>query len=231
MIIADMHVHTVYSHGECTVREAAEAALEYGLEHLAISEHSTANMFYGLKAEAFRRLFSEIDSLRDEFSARGLELLRGIELNLLGNGKVDCPEGLSPDVRVLGYHRGIMPRNAFSYRALMESAGLGKSAEKNTEQLIRAIEENPIDIIAHPGEYISVDIKKLAHAAARTNTLLEINNRHVTLSADDLRLAADCGARFVINSDAHKRSEHGAYQRAIDTAREAGVLGLVVNWR
>ena len=231
MITADMHVHTLYSHGECTVREAAEAAVRFGLKYLAISEHSTANMFYGLKRDAFCRLFREIDSMREEFLKQGLTILKGVELNLLGNGKVDIPEGPDFEVRVLGYHRGIMPKNAFAHRALFEAMGLGKNPRKNTEQLIRAIEENPIDIIAHPGEYISIDLKKLAYAAARTKTLLEINNRHVTLSADDLRLAADCGAEFIINSDAHKKTELCRYQKAIDAAREAGVLALVVNHR
>lgn len=229
MINSDMHIHTLYSHGECTVREVAEAAVKFGLERIAISEHSTANMFYGLKHDEFLKLFSEIDALKDEFSVQGLSLLKGAEVNLMGDGRIDIPVGVDLDVIVLGYHRGILPKNRFARRALLEAMGMGGDALYNTREYIRAIKENRVDIIAHPGEYISVDIKPLARAAAEENVLLEINNRHVTMTSDELRMAADCGAKFIVSSDAHKRSELCQYKNAVDAIKKAGIEDAIVN--
>jgi histidinol phosphatase-like PHP family hydrolase len=91
--------------------------------------------------------------------------------------------------------------------------------------------ENPINILAHPNEYIRIDIKRVAQTAARENILIEINNKHLSLTADDLKLCADCGARFIISSDAHHMKDVGNFERSIAVAKAAEVMPLVVNWR
>jgi putative hydrolase len=49
------------------------------------------------------------------------------------------------------------------------------------------------------------------------------------MTQDELRLAANLGARFIIGSDAHSPDRVGDDALALKAAQDAGVLGAVVN--
>ena len=224
MIYADYHTHTTMSHGKCSACEVIEIAKAKGLKTLCISEHAPS-MSYGLKPDDFITL-GELLKKHD-----GIELLLGIEANFLGGGKLDIPREIMFDKVIAGYHRSIPLKNGFATSALVQSFLPFSSPDKNTDEILRTLDNyEKVDILAHPNEYIRLNIKRVARYAAQRGLLLEINNRHVTLSCDDLRLAADEGASFVINSDGHTKEEMCCFSRAVKTAEEAGVLDLVVNY-
>ena len=230
MIFADYHTHTIMSHGKCTPEEVATAAQKQGLEKLAISEHAP-RMGYGLSKKDFIKLQAEIVRLNEKFLGK-LQILMGIEANFCGNGKLDIPDGIDFDVVVAGYHKSIPPINGFAASALVQSFTRYTSPEKNTDEILRTLDKYPqVNILAHPNAYIRLNIKRIAQAAAERNILLEINNRHVTLSTDEMKIAADCGAHFVIDSDGHSPEEMCRFNRAVAKAKEAGVLPLVENYR
>lgn len=230
MITADYHTHTVYSHGKCTVAQVVKEAYRKGVKTLAISEHGKGNMFYGVSDKAFLRLKDDIEQQKKLYSGK-MRIMLGIEADFLGNGKTDIPKDIDFDIVLIGYHRGIMPKNRFGISALYESFTNYSNPEKNTDEILRTLDAYPqIQAVTHPGEYIRVNIDRLSKYAAQRKILLEINNRHVTFTKDSLQLAAANGAKFIISSDAHKFHEICEFGNAVSLAKEAGVLHLVTNY-
>jgi DNA polymerase (family 10) len=68
-----------------------------------------------------------------------------------------------------------------------------------------------------------VDVERVAEAAARTGTMLEINSnpRRRDLSEHHARLAAEAGAWICINTDAHRISTMENIVYGVATARRA----------
>ena len=73
-----------------------------------------------------------------------------------------------------------------------------------------------VDIISHPSgrriggrPELDLDWEAFYRLAAETGTLLEINGSPARLDLDEhhVRAASEAGCRFVIDSDAHERSE------------------------
>ena len=99
-----------------------------------------------------------------------------------------------------------------------------------TQRVIAAIEHPLVDCIGHLSgrligrrEPYDIDVERLAEAAARTGTMLEINgnpNRR-DLSERHARLAAEAGAMICVNTDAHRVRTLGNIVYGIATARRA----------
>ena len=99
-----------------------------------------------------------------------------------------------------------------------------------TERVIAAIEHPLVDCIGHlSGRLIGrrdpyeIDVERVAEAAARTGTMLEINgnpNRR-DLSERHARLAAEAGALICVNTDAHRVATLDNMVYGIATARRA----------
>lgn len=238
-IIADYHTHTVYSHGKGTPEENVLAAIKKGLRRIAVSEHAGAHLFYGVRGEKLRALRLEIDRLNKVYGDR-IEVLMGLECNLLGGGKCDLslPRTLWPknfdaapfDVLLLGFHKGILPRDALTCRAMGEAFRIGKADPvKIAQALLETADRHRIGMLSHPSEYVKADITTLAKGAKELGILLEINASHVSLSPEDLRKAADAGARFVVGSDAHCPARVGVFDAALAAAEEAGVEAHIIN--
>lgn len=238
-IIADYHTHTRYSHGKGTPEENVLAAMEKGLRRIAVSEHAGAHLFYGVRGEKLKALRLETDRLNKVYGNR-IEVLMGLECNLLGGGKCDLslPRALWPksfdaapfDVLLLGFHKGILPRDALTWRAMGEAFGIAKADPvKVANALLETADRHGIHMLSHPCEYVKADIATLARGAKELNILLEINASHVSLSPEDLRTAAEAGAMFVVGSDAHTPERVGCFDAALEAAEKAGVSDRIVN--
>ena len=55
-LTGDYHTHTYYSHGKGSPRENVLAAVALGLKSVAITEHASAHIFYGVRNEKLLRL-------------------------------------------------------------------------------------------------------------------------------------------------------------------------------
>jgi len=232
MIETDYHTHTLYSHGKGTPEQNVLAAIERGLKRIAISEHGPAHAFYGVRGERLKALRRDVDRLACVY-ANDIEVLFGLECNLTGFGQCDAPEDAAAmcDVLLLAYHRGVFKKGPFMRRLFLEAAGLKQNAPRETAlALLDAAEKHRVTIFSHPSLYVRSDIKTLAQGAAQLGVLLEINAARVTMTDDELRLAASLGASFVINSDAHKPQDVGNFTLALEAAKRAGVLGHVMNY-
>ena len=61
-------------------------------------------------------------------------------------------------------------------------------------------------------------------------TRLEINSRHSHLTVDEIRRTMNYDVTYVVSSDAHKPSQVGGVEAALERAEEAGLdFGRIVN--
>src|ERR687891_1148823 len=196
-IRGDLHCHTTLSDGHNTLAEMAEAARARGYSYLAVTDHSASHGFGNdVQPDALRARIEEVREL--DRRIRGLKLLAGSEGNVL------------PD-RALGYEDGVLQELDWVIASVHTSFRM--SEKKMTERVLRAIEHPLVDCIGHlSGRMIlrrrpyEIDVERVAEAAARTGTMLEINgnpNRR-DLSEHHARLAARIGATIVVNTDAHR---------------------------
>lgn len=233
MLTEDLHTHTFYSHGRGTIEENVQAAIRLGLKRIGIAEHGPGHIFFPVKYKTLLRIRKEIDGLKAQYGSK-IEILMGLEANLMGDGVTDVPEDTSIfDFLMLGYHKGTAPCDAIS-RGWMKGILFRQNARHglaNAEAYIRAMDTMPKLInITHPGTYIPVDIPLLAREAAARGITLEINESHHNMTKEDLQAARAQGATFYLSSDAHKPRNVGAVEKSVVLAREAGMLGYVKNW-
>lgn len=220
-LTADYHTHTVHSHGTGSVDENVEAAISRGLETVGIADHSIAHAFYGINRRRIGYYLSCIEKAKEKFAGQ-IEIRAGIELNLIGlDGSVDMPESVF-DTVILGYHKAAVCRDLRTLWTYATPRRSGR-ADAVTKGYIRAMQRHHIDIIAHPGYGVPVDIRLLARACADYGVLFEINNKHSDLRPEDVAEAAAAGARFVVSSDAHSPDCVGQAPNALALAERAGL--------
>ncbi|HEX5323340.1 MAG TPA: hypothetical protein VFW40_06100 [Capsulimonadaceae bacterium] len=99
-----------------------------------------------------------------------------------------------------------------------------------TARILKAIHNPYVDMIGHPtGRLINerepydVDMEAVIHAAAETDTALEINSNPHRLDLNDThaRMAKDSGVKMCVNTDAHAASYFSLIELGIATARRA----------
>ena len=214
-IRGDLHCHTTLSDGRNSLDEMAEAARARGYAYLAITDHSASHGF-GNDVSA-RKLARRIDEIRawNESAPRGFRLLAGSEVNIGVDGSLDYPDQLLAELDwVVG--------------SVHTSFNISEQAM--TERVIAAMEHPYVDCIGHltgrlllRREPYAVDIERIAEAAARTGTMMEINgnpNRR-DLNEGHVKLAAEAGVRIVCNTDAHGTETLANIRYSVATARRA----------
>jgi DNA polymerase (family X) len=208
----DLHMHTDATDGKNTLREMVEACTSRGYAYIAITDHTQAlRMTGGLDRAGFRRQRRIIDALRKEFPT--IAILHGSEVDILEGGGLDLDEETLAelDVVIAAVH---------SKFAMTEAA--------MTERVLSALAHPRVNILAHPTgrllgkrEPYAIDMAKVVKAACERGVLLEINAQPERLDLSDtlVRMARDAGARFVIDTDAHRTSELEFMRYGVDQAR------------
>jgi DNA polymerase (family X) len=210
----DLHCHTTLSDGRNTLEEMAEAARERGREYLAITDHSASHGFGNHVTD--EELWGRIEEVRQwNRGKRGFRLLAGSEVNIGVDGELDYPEDLVSEL---------------DWVVASVHTQFRMSEERMTERVLAAIENPLVDCIGHlSGRMLlrrmpyDVDVERIAEAAARTGTMLEINgnpNRR-DLNEHHARLAAEAGAPILLTTDAHRTRTLDNMRYAVATARRA----------
>lgn len=217
-LTADYHTHTPYSHGKNSVMENACAAKKLGLKEIAITDHGFNHLLFGLRRKKLTALRAEVIEAE---SRTGVRVLMGMESNLISaDGRTDMKEGDLPffDIYLMGIHEvvrystlsdayNIMWKNYVAYaRGERPSRSV---VENTTRAYINAIKNNPVDILTHINYKCFCDLEEVAKACADYGTYIEINTKKRHVSAEELHSMASCGARFVIDSDAHSADRVG----------------------
>lgn len=231
-IYGDYHTHTVFSHGIGSIEENVKAAQGKGLKVIAITDHGSGHLGFGVKKHRFKEMREEIDRLKPLYPE--MEILLGVEANILSvEGDLDIEAEQLPffDLLICGYHFGStlklfwrdLPLHFFNVTKKLHSSFYERAKAINTKALISAMKRYPLFFISHPGAKGPIDVEKVAQVAFERNILLEINNAHGHLTLKDILVAKAAHARFIINSDAHSPEAIGSFEKAIERALLAGL--------
>ncbi|MFX1564046.1 MAG: DNA polymerase/3'-5' exonuclease PolX [Promethearchaeota archaeon] len=221
-IRGDLHVHTKWSDGLDSIEQMAKAAIQQGYEYLAICDHSSrVRIANGLDSPRLREQIELIRSIDEKLS--NFHLLAGVEVEILKDGTLDITDEVlaETDVVVAALHFGTKA-----------------PTEKLTERIIKALENEFVDILAHPtGRIInrrppySVDLDEIMKVAKRRHVYLEINAlERLDLSDVAARQAKNQGLKLVINSDAHKAAQLDVIRYGVAMARRGWLeSGDIIN--
>ena len=208
----DLHAHTKATDGHDGLREMARAAKAFGLDYLAITEHSRRlTVAHGLDPLRLARQCDEIDRLNPELD--GITLLKGIEVDILEDGSLDLPD------EVLG-------RLDLVVGAVHSQFHLSRA--KQTERILRAMAHPHFTLLAHPsGRLIEqrdpydVDMLRLIRHAKSRGCFLELNAHpdRLDLLDSQCQMAKEEGVRVSINSDAHSSFDFANLRYGVGQAR------------
>jgi putative hydrolase len=194
----DCHTHSDWSDGGSPPREMAESARELGHEWIALTDHSPRlTVAGGLSAERLRAQLELVSVINAELFP--FRILTGIEVDILDDGALDQREDLlgQLDVVVASVH-----------------SKLRMDAGPMTERMVAAVASPHVDVLGHctgrllggRGRPESVFDPEAVFAACREHGVaVEINCRPERQDPPDrlLRLAAEAGCLFAIDTDAH----------------------------
>ena len=216
-IKGDLHVHTDRSgDGRSSLTAMLDAASEWGLEYVAITDHAENLTMNGLSRDELLDQYAEIEEQR----ARRPEMaiLAGIELNIGADGSID-------------YDAEFLELFDIGVASVHSHFDLDSAAQ--TARIITAMENPAVTIIGHPTGRrigsrpgITFDLDAVLEAAAATGTALEINSslQRLDLPANFLRRAVETpGVRFVISSDSHHTSGFANLRWGASLARKGWV--------
>ncbi len=226
-IFAEYHSHSRYSDGKASIAEMVEQASKLGYEIFGISDHGYRHHFFGVSYDAYPRMREEIDRLQEQYP--NMKLLLGVEANILDDkGNIDVDDYILShvDYVMAGYHFGSIAPDVRGLRNHVNNycrLFSHREIDYNTDALIRAMKNNDLFILTHPGDKGRIHTVDVAKAAAQTGTVLEINVRHGRLSLEQLKEIRNINVKYAIGTDAH-RPEHLAWvEPAIERAEQAGV--------
>jgi DNA polymerase (family 10) len=213
-IRGDLHMHTTASDGHASIEQMAIAARDRGYEYVAITDHSATHGFGNhVTPEQLERQIELVAEANERVD--GITILAGTETNIL-------PSGL-PD-----YDDDLLSRLDWVIGSV--HTAFGTPSAEQTRRMVTAIEHPWIDAIGHPtgrkigtrGPY-AIDIDAVIEAAARTQTMLEINAAPDRRDLDDIhaRQAAQAGVLILIDSDAHRVATLPNMRWGVATARRA----------
>lgn len=220
----DYHVHSQFSDDAVsTIEENVAAAVAAGLTELRLIDHvrvSTAWVPEFLAAVAAQPV------------PEGLTILTGVETKILNiAGDLDVPPDLAGiDCVVIADHQFPGPDGPWSPETTRQALADGLSPSEAIGMLIAALnaamDRNPGSQLAHcfsilPKLGLSEDdiseeqLESWASTAARTGTLVEVNEKWACPSPRSLRAALGAGVRLVGSTDSHVATDVGRYDAVI----------------
>ncbi|WP_264555590.1 DNA polymerase/3'-5' exonuclease PolX [Halocatena marina] len=209
-IRGDLHLHTEWSDGRNSIEEMVAGAEERGYEYLCITDHASGPGMVGGVGLSDDELEEQLAVIRETGDDAAIEVFAGVETNIDENGSVSTSDAILEQLDCV----------VASPHFALDGDG--------TDRLIAAAEHPDVDIIGHPtGRQLNrrsgldIDVSKLANAAARTETALEINaNPHrLDLRGGAVQVAVEMGATVVIDTDAHRPSSYDYVRYGVHTAR------------
>lgn len=215
-VCGDLHMHTTATDGRSTIEEMIRAAKARSYKYIAITDHSKrVTMAKGLDGARLRRHWKAIEKASS--AVRGMTVLRGVEVDILENGKLDLPDSVltEADWVVASIHYG-----------------QNQSEKQITQRIVNAIRSRHVDAIGHPtGRLIgkrkpyAVNIDEVLKAAADYGCMLELNCQPSRLDLNEITLAAakEHGIPIVLGTDAHSTDELRFMEYGVYQARRAGL--------
>jgi putative hydrolase len=215
----DLHAHTTWSDGGASLAEMAAVAEELGREYLAVTDHSPRlRVAFGLSRE---RLLAQWDEIERVQAGRGVRILRGIEVDILGDGSLDQADDLLSrlDVVVASVH-----------------SDLNGPSDVLTARMVGAASNPHTTVLGHctgrrrreDGTWRAAsrfDAEVVFAACEMFGVAVEINSRpdRADPPLELLMLANEIGCLFSIDSDAHTTAQLGVLRHGAVRAVDAGI--------
>ena len=228
LLRGDLHSHTTWSDGGSPLAEMAATAQRLGHEYLAVTDHSPRlTVAHGLSAERLRDQWDEIATVQQGLDVR---ILRGIEVDILGDGSLDqSDEMLSGlDVVVASVH-----------------SKLRDEPDTMTARMVGAIANPHTTVLGHcTGRRVEgargtrpqsqFDAEVVFEACRHFDVAVEINSRPERQDPPDdlLALAAETGCLFSIDTDAHAPGQLDFLSLGCARAEAAGIDAerIITTW-
>lgn len=238
--LGDYHTHTVFSkkkwlpykHGKNTVEENVERAAELGLKEIAITDHGFGHRVYATNIKNIML----INSIKDELETKyNVKVLTGVEANIIskeGDIDITLEEINNLDILVCGFHtmaKGKTLKDKWlmffcNFMAKLFGARSKKNIARNTDAYIKMLDKYPVDIISHINHGIAkVDAIKVAEAAVKTNTYVELNGKRIDFTKEEINKMVEMGVMFIADSDAHSVDRIADFHLARNLIKEYNI--------
>jgi DNA polymerase (family 10) len=208
----DLHAHTTATDGHDSLEDMIKAAQERGFKYLAITEHSRhLTVAHGLDQRRLLQQVEQIDRIND--SLRDFTVLKGIEVDILDDGRLDLPDTVLAklDLVIGAVH-----------------SRFNLSREQQTRRILKAMDNPYFTLLAHPTgrliqqrEPYDVDMGRIIRKAGERGCFMELNAHPERMDLLDTycMMARDEGVPVSINSDAHSVTDFDNLPYGIGQAR------------
>ncbi len=200
----DLHIHSIYSDGSCTVDEIARKAKEMGMKVIAIVDHSIEHRL-GMDEGKARKRQGEIEEAIDMYN---IKILSGVECGILPEGEIALPN-FDFDLVVASIH-DFLTVDEYYYRV---KRCLERFGDK-------------VDVIGHlHSEMFGIAGRDYAKDAElidlliETDTAIEINTTHMAPPIDFLEMCSGRRIKYSIGSDAHTLERVGDVRWGFEIAK------------
>lgn len=186
-MIADFHMHTVFSDGELIPSELIRRAKYAGFAAIAITDHADfSNIEHNLSG--IKKICGKINKFHGKSKKNGFKVLPGIEIT-------HVPPALIKDAVIVA-------RKSGAKIVVVHGETLVEPVESGTNAA--ALKED-IDILSHPGLITRQEIV----LAKKNGILLELSYRkgHCLANGHVAAAAKEAEAGLIICSDAHSPSD------------------------
>ncbi|MEK7084902.1 MAG: PHP domain-containing protein, partial [Patescibacteria group bacterium] len=130
----DLQTQTSWTDGKNSIEEMAKEAEKLGHEYIAITDHTRSlAMTGGSDEKKLLKQMAEVDRIQKKF--KKIKILKGAEVNILKDGLLDIDDKVLAKLDVVG--------------AAVHSL-FNLPREKQTERVVRAMENPHLDILFHP---------------------------------------------------------------------------------
>ena len=206
----DLHTHTNRSDGKRSVAGMLEAAVEFGHDYYAVTDHATGPGIVGGVGLTDEELLEQVAEVRAAAEDVDIDVFTGVEANLDREGDPNVGDDALDELDVV---------------VASPHAGLDGDG---TDRIVAAIEHPETAIVGHPtGRTLNqrpgmtLDFETVGKAAAEHDVALEVNSYPPRL---DLRGAAvktviEQGATIVVDTDAHAPIHLEFLRYGVHTAR------------
>ncbi len=208
-VAVDYHLHTIFTDGEASVQQMADAALVCGMAEILFSEHVRYTSTH------FPTFASEVRSVH----LPGLKIYTGVETKILNlDGELDCsPEVAATSTAVIGSVHSLplgMNGEIQSWSSLEPMMAL----EREFQLALAIVVKSQAHILGHPlGMTIThfrlvsePHLLALAEACRIHDKAFELNPRYCTDATTWIDVVRRANCKISLGSDAHQPSEVGS---------------------
>lgn len=214
----DCHTHSDWSDGGSPIEEMGRAARDLGHEYIVLTDHSpNLTVANGLTAERLQQQWLEVDAANEKL--KPFRILKGIEVDILEDGTLDQTEEMlgQLDVVVASVHSALR-----SESTVMTKRMLAAIADPRTNILGHCTGRKVVGRGRPPSAF---DAKAVFEACVEYDVAVEINSRPERKDPpmELLKLAAEIGCRFSIDSDSHAPGQLTWLPIGAERAERAGI--------